>query len=234
MSIPISRNNSGSDYRAATPSSNSMETNSPSNIMHQTRSEKPLYSSILHELTQQGLSASLKHMSLIEPLNSANYSNWSNKIKFALKMRNLESFLDPEWTSGLSKEPENAYGIEFVKNFCKQVYSWIGDHLDQENFDKFYDQDLVFHNPALLWEKIKDHYAASSAKNCATIFCKIFSFHMEESNIRESIAVLRHQVNLLKMMCRKIVDVDTLTNVLALYVLQSLPASFQIISNNIY
>ncbi|MBW0529469.1 hypothetical protein O181_069184 [Austropuccinia psidii MF-1] len=161
MSIPISSDTSESDYRAVTPTSNPMETNSPSNIMHQTSPEKPLYSSVHHELTQQGLSASLEHMSLIEPLNSANYSNWSNKIKLALTMRNLDIFLDPEWTSGLGREPENAEGIKFLKNCCKQVYSWIGDRLDQENFDKFYDQDLVFYNPALLWEKIKDHYAAS-------------------------------------------------------------------------
>ncbi|MBW0529468.1 hypothetical protein O181_069183 [Austropuccinia psidii MF-1] len=57
---------------------------------------------------------------------------------------------------------------------------------------------------------------------------------MEESNIKESIAELRHQVNLLKMMGCKIFDVDTLTKVLAFYVLQCLPASYQIISNNIY
>ncbi|MBW0518368.1 hypothetical protein O181_058083, partial [Austropuccinia psidii MF-1] len=36
------------------------------------------------------------------------------------------------------------------------------------------------------------------------------------------------------MIGRKIFDVDTLTKVLAFYVLQSLPASYQIISNNIY
>ncbi|MBW0540748.1 hypothetical protein O181_080463 [Austropuccinia psidii MF-1] len=170
MSIPISSNTSESNYREATPSSNPMETNSPSNIMHQTSSEKTLYFSILHELTQQGLSASLESISLIEPLNSANYSNWSNKIKLALTMRNLDTFLDPEWTSGLRKEPKNADGIEFQKNCCKKIYSWIGDCLDQENFNKFYDQDLVFHNPDLLWEKIKNHYAASSAEKCATIF----------------------------------------------------------------
>ncbi|MBW0574448.1 hypothetical protein O181_114163 [Austropuccinia psidii MF-1] len=184
MSIPISSYTSESDYRAVTPSSNPMETNSPSNIMHQTSSEKPMYSSILRELTQQGLSASLECMRFIEPLNSANYSNWSNKIKLALTMRNLDTFLDPEWTSGLSKKSKNADGVEFRKNCCKQIYSWIGDRLDQENFDKFYDQDFVFHNPALLWEQIKNHYAASSVENCATIFCKIFGLNMEESNIK--------------------------------------------------
>ncbi|MBW0482595.1 hypothetical protein O181_022310 [Austropuccinia psidii MF-1] len=180
MSIPISSDTSESDYRAVTPTSDPMETNSPSKIMHQTSSEKPLYSSILRGLTQQGLSASLERMSLIKPLNSANYSHWRNKVKLALTMRNLDTFLDPEWTSVLSKEPESSEGIEFLKKCCKQVYSWIGDRLDQENFDKFYDQDLVFYNPALLWEKIKDHYAASSAENCATIFCEIFSLNIEE------------------------------------------------------
>ncbi|MBW0541089.1 hypothetical protein O181_080804 [Austropuccinia psidii MF-1] len=222
MSIPSS--DSSSEYK----SNLTMDPSGiPPNLKQADGSNKIINTNLLHDLSQQGLSQSLERMSIIDHLTSTNYAVWSNKVKLALSMRNLYAFLNPDWTSSL-REDENEETC-FLRNSCKQIYCWMGDRLDQENFDKFYE-----HDPALMWVNIENHYSASSTENCASIFRKIFSLSMDESNVKDFIIEIRHQFNFLKMVGKKIFDVNTLTKVLAFYVLHSLPLTLQMTANNIY
>ncbi|MBW0539749.1 hypothetical protein O181_079464 [Austropuccinia psidii MF-1] len=157
----------------------------PPNVQQAAGSNKLINANLLHDLSQKGLSQSLERMRIIDHLTSTNYAVWSNKVKLALSMCNLDAFLNPEWTSSL-REDENEETC-FLRNSFKQIYFWMGDCLDQKNFYKFYE-----HDPALMWVNIENHYSASSTKNCASIFRKIFSLSMYESNVKDFIIEIRH------------------------------------------
>ncbi|MBW0541977.1 hypothetical protein O181_081692 [Austropuccinia psidii MF-1] len=227
MSIPNS--DSSSEYK----SNLTMDPSGiPPNVQQDADFKKFININLIGYLTQQGLSQSLERMSIINHLTSTNYAVWSNKVKLYLSMRNLDAFLNPEWTYSLRKD-ENEETC-FLRNSCKQIYCWMGDRLHQEDFDKFHKHDPEFYDPALMWVSIKNNYSASSAKNCVSIFRKIFSLSMDELNVKDFIIEIWHQVSLLKMVEKKIFDVSTLTKFLGLYVLQSLPTTLQMTSNNIY
>ncbi|MBW0514454.1 hypothetical protein O181_054169 [Austropuccinia psidii MF-1] len=77
-------------------------------------------SNLLNDLTQQGISQSLERMSIIDHLNSKNYAVWSKKVKMALGMWKVDAFLNPEWTSSLTRDEDK--DTFFLRNSCKQIY----------------------------------------------------------------------------------------------------------------
>ncbi|MBW0502449.1 hypothetical protein O181_042164 [Austropuccinia psidii MF-1] len=99
MSLPNS--DSSSEYK----SNLTMDPSGiPPNVQQAADLKKLINTNLLGYLTQQGLSQFLERMSIINHLTSKNYAVWSNKVKLDLSMRNLDAFLNPEWTSSLRKD----------------------------------------------------------------------------------------------------------------------------------
>ncbi|MBW0557644.1 hypothetical protein O181_097359, partial [Austropuccinia psidii MF-1] len=133
----------------------------------------------------------------VAPLTSKNYAKWSIKVKMALTIKNLDQFLKNKWVKSMPKDSPGEE-MEFFQSSCCQIFFWLGNSLDQENFDKCFNDDQEEYDPSFLWTSIKDHYSASSLENCAAIATKLFGMHIEEERISDSIFEIRHQLKLLK------------------------------------
>ncbi|MBW0566183.1 hypothetical protein O181_105898, partial [Austropuccinia psidii MF-1] len=106
--------------------------------------------------------------------------------------------------------------------------------LDQENYDKFFDDDQENYNPAALWINIRNFNATSSVENCATVMTKLFGMKIEDGIISNSIIEIRHQSKLLKSMGQDLFEEKTMSRMLAFYYLRNLPTSLSFVKNNIY
>ncbi|MBW0570132.1 hypothetical protein O181_109847 [Austropuccinia psidii MF-1] len=187
----------------------------------------------LQGLAQPCLSQTLEKITNIEKLNSTNFSEWESSILMAFKVRDLECFLNPKWTSSFPEDapPEE---LSFFCKSCKQTYFWLGSQLDKENLDKFFERYLTAHDPAVLWANINHHYVAESAENCGNLFMKIFGLKMDEGNVKETIVELRHLVNQLWVIGLELLQGDILIKVLAFFSLKIHPPSLHVVSNNVY
>ncbi|MBW0483210.1 hypothetical protein O181_022925 [Austropuccinia psidii MF-1] len=197
-----------------------------------TPSFKLLKLNLLRDLTTRSLAETLDKTN-IYPLTSKNYVKWSNKVKTALTIKNIDIFLKPDWTSSLPNDAPDEK-VEFFQNSCRQIYFWLGNTLDQENYDKFFDDDQENYNPAALWLNICDFYAASSVENCATVMTKLFAMKIEDGIISNSIKEIQHQSKLPKSMGQDLFEEKTMSCMLAFYYLRNLPTSSLFVKNNIY
>ncbi|MBW0477758.1 hypothetical protein O181_017473 [Austropuccinia psidii MF-1] len=200
-----------------------------------TPSYKLLKSNLLRDLTTRSLAETLDKTN-IDPLTSKNYAKWSNKVKMALTIKNIDIFFKPNWISSLPNDaPEEE--VEFFQNSFRQIYFWLGntlDHIYQENYDKFFDDDQENYNSAALWLNICDFYAASSVENCATVMTNLFGMKIEDGIVSNSIIEIRHQSKLLKSTGQDLFEEKTMSCMLAFYYLRNLPTSLSFVKNNIY
>ncbi|MBW0538629.1 hypothetical protein O181_078344 [Austropuccinia psidii MF-1] len=150
-----------------------------------TTTYKLLRPNLLRDLTTRSISDTLEKCS-VEPLTSKNYSKWSTKVKMAFTIKNLDQFLKNELVKSIPKDSSDEE-MEFFQNSCCQIYFWLGNSLDQENFDKFFNDNEEEYDPSFLWTSIKDHYAASSLENYAAIATKRFGMRIEEERVSDSI-----------------------------------------------
>ncbi|MBW0539506.1 hypothetical protein O181_079221 [Austropuccinia psidii MF-1] len=189
--------------------------------------------SLVQNLNHQSLSQNLEKISDIEKLNTLNFLKWQNGISLAFRIRSLDCFLDPKWVNSFPMEAckEEA---DIFREGCNQVYYWIILQMNQENQDKFYNQELERCDPAELWRKVREHYASSSAENCANVIVKIFNLQMNEGNVLEIISEFWHLLNLLCMIGPELFKEDILLNVMAFYSLKLLPSLLQPVANNVY
>ncbi|MBW0498494.1 hypothetical protein O181_038209 [Austropuccinia psidii MF-1] len=157
---------------------------------------KLLRPNLLRDLTTWSISETLEKCS-VEPLTSKNVLKWSTKVKMALTIKSLDQLLKNEWVKSMPKDSSDEE-MEFFQNSCCQIYSWVGNSLNQENFDKFFNDNQEEYNPSFLWTSIKEHYSASSLENCAAIATKHFGMRIEEERISDSIIEIHHQSKLLK------------------------------------
>ncbi|MBW0481187.1 hypothetical protein O181_020902 [Austropuccinia psidii MF-1] len=148
-------------------------------------SYKSLKSNLLRDLTAQSLAETLDKTN-IDPLTSENYAQLSNKVKMALTIKNIDIFLKPYWIRSLPNDAPEEEG-EFFHNSFRQIYFWLGNTLDQENYDKFFDDDQENYNPAALWLNICDFYAASVVKNGAKVMTKLFGMKIEDGIVLNSV-----------------------------------------------
>ncbi|MBW0520375.1 hypothetical protein O181_060090 [Austropuccinia psidii MF-1] len=126
-----------------------------------------LKTGMIQNLAHQTLSQMLEKISNFELLK------WQNSIYFAFKMQSLDCFLDGNWISNFPKDAVEEEEADIFWEGCENIFYWLISHLDEENFNKFYNQNNIYFNPAALWERIKQHYAATSAENCSNIITKI-------------------------------------------------------------
>ncbi|MBW0524025.1 hypothetical protein O181_063740 [Austropuccinia psidii MF-1] len=187
----------------------------------------------LQGLAQPSLSQTLKKITNIEKINSKNFSEWESSILMAFNVRDLECFLDPNWTESFPEDapPEE---LSLFHKSCKQIYFWLGSQLDKENLDKFFERHSTAHDPAVLWANINHHYAAASAENFANLVMKIFGLKMDEGNVKETVVELRHLVNKPWVIGPELFQGDILIKVLAFLTLKILPPSLHIVANNVY
>ncbi|MBW0537483.1 hypothetical protein O181_077198 [Austropuccinia psidii MF-1] len=174
-----------------------------------TPSYKLLRSNLVRDLTTRSLDETLDKTN-IDPLTSNNYAKWSNKVKMALTIKNIDIFLKADWISSLPNDAPEAE-VEFFQNSCWKIYFWLGNTLDQENYDKFFDDDQENYNPATLWLNICNFYAASSVGNCATVVTKLFGMKIEDGIVSNSIIEIWHQSKLLKSMGQDLFEEKTMS-----------------------
>ncbi|MBW0480543.1 hypothetical protein O181_020258 [Austropuccinia psidii MF-1] len=146
----------------------------------------------------------------IYPLTSKNYAKWSNKVKMAHTIKNIDIFLKPNWISSLPNEaPEEE--VEFFHNSFRQIYFWLGNTLDQENYDKLFDDDQENYNPAAIWLNIRDFYADSSVENCSMAMTKIFGMKIEGGIVSNSIIEIQNLTKLHKSMGQDLFEGKTMS-----------------------
>ncbi|MBW0584679.1 hypothetical protein O181_124394 [Austropuccinia psidii MF-1] len=181
-----------------------------------TPSYKLLNLNLLRDLTTRSLSETLDKTN-IDPLTSKNYEKWSNKVKMALTIKNINIFFKPNWISSLPNDaPEEE--LEFFQNSCRKIYFWLGNTLGQENYDKFFDDNQENYNPAALWLNIRDFYAASSVENCATVMTKLFGMKIEDGIVSNSIIEIKHQYKLLRSIGQDLFEKKTMSLMLKLII----------------
>ncbi|MBW0464477.1 hypothetical protein O181_004192 [Austropuccinia psidii MF-1] len=151
----------------------------------------------------------------------------------ALNIKNLDQFLKNEWVKSMPKDSSDEE-MEFFQNSCRQIYFWLGNSFDQENFDKFFNDNKEEYDPSFLWTSIKDHYAASSLENCAAIATKLFGMCIEEERISDSIIEIQHQSKLLKATGQNLFEEKTMTCMCAFNLLRTMPSSLAFVKNNLY
>ncbi|MBW0461330.1 hypothetical protein O181_001045 [Austropuccinia psidii MF-1] len=151
----------------------------------------------------------------------------------ALTIKNIDIFLKPDWISSLPNDtPEEE--VELFQNSCQQIYFYLGNTLDQENYGKCLNDDQENYNPAALWLNIRDFYAASSVENCAAVMIKLCGMKMEDRIVSNYIIEIWHQSKLLKSMRQDLFKEKTMSCMLAFYYLRNLPTSLSFVKNNIY
>ncbi|MBW0464267.1 hypothetical protein O181_003982 [Austropuccinia psidii MF-1] len=142
-----------------------------------------LKTGMIQNLAHQTLSQMLEKTSNVKPLTITNYLKQQNSIYFAFKMQSLDFFLDSNW---INKFPRDAVEEEEADIFwegCESIFYLLVSHLDEENVNKFHNQNSIDFNLATLWERIKQHYAATLVENCSNIITKIFNLRMDEQSV---------------------------------------------------
>ncbi|MBW0464973.1 hypothetical protein O181_004688 [Austropuccinia psidii MF-1] len=150
----------------------------------------------------------------------------------ALTIKNLDQFLKNEWVKSMPKDSPGEE-MEFFQSSCCQIYFWLGNSLEQENFDKCFNDDQEEYDPSFLWTSIKDHYAASSLENCAAIATNLFGMHIEEEKISDSFFEIRHQLKLLKATGQDLFEEMIMTCMCAFNLLRTIPSSLAFVKNNL-
>ncbi|MBW0532505.1 hypothetical protein O181_072220 [Austropuccinia psidii MF-1] len=198
----------------------------------QTPSYKLLELNLLRDHTSRSLAETLEKTNIV-PTTFKNFAKWSNKVKMALTIKNIDIFLKPGWISFLPNDtPEEE--VELFQNSCQQIYFWLGNTLDQENYDNSFDDDQENYNPASLWLNICNFYAASSVKKCAMVMTKLFGMKIKDEIVSNSIIEIWHQSRFLKSMGQDLFEEKTMSYMLAFYYLRDLPTSLSFLKNNIY
>ncbi|MBW0535932.1 hypothetical protein O181_075647 [Austropuccinia psidii MF-1] len=143
-----------------------------------TTTYKILRPNVLRDLTTRSISEALEKCS-VDPLTFKNYAKWSTKVKMALTIKNLDQFVKKKWMKSMPKDSPGEE-MEFFQSSCCQIYFWLGNSLDQENFNNFFNNDQEEYDLSFLGTSIKDQYSASSLQSCAAIATKLFGMRIEE------------------------------------------------------